>query len=756
MANTPPLNLVNIYEVLAAPGPLNSDGQVQAQQYDDFIKLWRISSERECIMANCRHYANMGSSDGRLLLPINQCEGRESFRDERLQGRSSALADSIGELVWMIIVDFGILPILEIATPMESKDKLKLDALVQPWVSLYFPTASVYFVVGKRDSEPDASANGDCLLGWVDELYIADYGTPQRNDRVDVPLDWMAYHEPATKVVLPNYFNYPVEYLTSHKGDIVAGYVRQGAHWRLAAINGLEHGGKEDAIVKLYGISNPGTYSDAVRRNVEAFRPQLIARKIDPSALVDCQEHQQARQQHGAAVGRVAGTYVITLAYGLVTGGSGATDHQEYDHASSFMTCLFGVPESAMMKLSSVLQQGQADTYAAEAAFDQFWARIVAKLWDNIDVLKLPISRQMMMQANDELRVEREELRRKTVLLDALTKPVEALSRQLNRAVAEMTKIQGIYKWAIRGAYERAPLVAPLLRASDSKLLGETFTGVRNHSWVYSHVADARLMLRGVIYAWLGYDLNKTDNINTSIESLYGDLVATRPDSDVNQLLASVIIDNGCQPNFSEWKLTNFNHALYKIKRQLHTNLKSFNASEVLVADLQFALPKLTASGKFELASKELDYEFILLKAGRNPLPRVIDFVEFIASLIVALAPRAWSAKGGVVLKRIDSITEIRCTTANSLGPVKSPPDKLVALFCDDWKSKLPPHLDASLGDLAEPIVGMMRLCLSDSSPNLRVTWQSSEQTVTFTWELAGNSLVIQVKLLSKTIVIGE
>ena len=746
-------NLVAIYESLTIQKPLALDGHIQAQQHDDFIRLWKISCERECILANCRYYANKNLKDGRLLLPLNKCAAKESLGDGRLQGRSEALADSIGELVWMLITNFGILPILEIATPIGPQDKIKLDALAQPWVSLYFPTASVYFVVGKRGSfESDATTSADSLLGWVDELYIADYDTPSGNKSVSLPDDWKAYQITETKVALPNFFHYPKEYLNSHKGEIVAGYVGQGVHWRLAVINGLAHGGEDDAIVKLYGTSGQGTYSDAVRRNVEAFRPQLIARKVDPSALVDCQEHQQARQQHGIAVGCVAGTYVITLAYGLVTGGSEATNHREYDHASSFLTCLFSVPESAMKKLSFSLQQRQADTYSAEAAFEQFWARIVAKLWDSIDVLRLQISRQMMMQANDELRVEREELRRKTVLLDALTKPVEALSRQLNRAVAEMTKIQGIYKWSIRGAYERAPLVASVFKDNSSTLLNERFVGQLNHNGCYTTLADARLALRGVIYTWLGHDLSDTTGVDISFTSLFETLTSDRPDRDVNHLLASVIKPFR-SPSIDQWELDDFNSALRRIKRQLHTNLKSFNNSEVLVMDLLFALPMLTEDGSFDLT---VEYEPMLLKAGRNPLPRVIDFVEFIASLTMTLAPGAWNKNGGVVLRRNECTTTIELETRDSGSEDRSPPSKLLALLSDQWKAELPAHLDSSLGNLAEPIVGMMRLCLSDYSPKLRPTWNKSMQKITFTWELRPAELTIEVDLQAKKIIIGE
>jgi hypothetical protein len=746
-----------IYSELAR-SELALRGHIQPQQYDDFIECWRNSSERACVLANCRHYAERGLTDGRLLLPVQRCASDEWGDDQRLRGRSEALADSIGEFLWMMAGTFGVLPILEIATPLGQQEVERLNALQQPWVSLYFPTCSVYFVRGEHgQSAPGTIPNGDDLVGWVDELYIADYGAPYSTEGAAIPHDWRAYEKRNSKIPLPNYFDYP-EYFTKHKTEIVAGYVKVDSTWKLVTINGLAHSKKDDAIRKLFGASEHHTFSEAVRRNVEDFRPQLLARKGDSQILVDCLDHQQARQLHSSALGRIVATYAITLAHSLVTSSEHAS-HQP--HASSFLTCLISAPEFAREKLMALLNSRDARGESFEVMLEREWSRVVGLLWDNIDILKFPISRQMMLQANDELRLERAELRRRQTLLDALTDPVERLSKSLSRAVAEMTKLQGIYKWSIRGAYERAPLIAPIFKANASTLLDEAFCEEGNHHGWYLYEQDARLALRGVIFAWLGHDLTQKPTTSTDLDALYLSLIdGTRGDRDVNQLLAAAIRAAGPVPftSFNQWELDHFNRALSQIKRQLHTNLKSFTDSEVTISDLVFALPKLKTAGQFERTQVKRTQDSpqrILLRAGRNPLPRVIDFVEFISSLIVATAPDSWNKDDGFVATQAAGAV----TIAAREGPTSNEaeiPDHLVQLLSKRWKSEMTQHLDASLGDLLGAIVGMMRLCCSKSSPELVPSWDGASRTATFKWTLReGTPLTIQVDLRNKRILIG-
>lgn len=515
MTNDAPISLPRIYLRLADEKLARAHkGRIVAQQYDDFIALWKRCREYECIVGNCRHQrttqiANPALLGGGVLLPRQNCsQGTSVEDDENSEARCKAIADSIGELIWNFVSEFSLLPVLEIATPLDEIDQEKLNSLRQPWISLYFATCGAYFLTVEKAGfsiGPVDETGPPELVGWFDDLLIARY-VPSKDamGSASVPhANWVAYSATGDgPIKLPAYF-YHVEYFTQHNGEIVAGYDRKGEQWKLQVLNGLPHNADAgiDSIETLFGGSPTG-FDKVVRKNISEFRPWFIGKKIDPRLLSNCDErHTEARKAHFRLLGDVKPDYAITLTHNLVTVPfeESSVNPQQRQAASIFTNFLITVPSDSRSKLTNTEQIVNLQ-------------EMVTALWDNIDILKLPISRQMTVEAERRWKFAEDELQanlRETQIYSNMYKLVQRplnhlleLTRDLTNTAGKLSLIRGDH---LQSLHAQRYQLAMLFEDGNPDRSSRKFKGPGHNAGNYDSYNDfAAALLRVILTIAIG------------------------------------------------------------------------------------------------------------------------------------------------------------------------------------------------------------------------------------------------------------
>ena len=399
-------NLPAIYQYLLKESASHGDSDITPYQYDRFIDLWEKTKEFRCIQVNCNAHlpstSIKGKFDHRLMMPSTlPQQARGDFYSELM---GSAVAMSVGELLWMFVTKNGVLPVLEIATPLQSvKDALARKEVKQPWISLYLPTCAAYFF-----ENYNLDLDKPRLIGWADELSAADYQLNMADSPCEslVPQASKLYQTVNTKAKVPSLFSFPF-YFYAHNAEIVVGYIKTGEVWKALTMNGL------DISEKTYKIlfSGENDFGEAVRRTVEIFRPSFLEKTADATTIRDGRRihkgHRKARIAHLKAIGG----YSCAQAAISITHSLAIRDTQDktrfLSRASNFLTALITIPKCELAKIDvkaaaiANRRNGIGSTsYDAQAYLCERMRHTTRDIWDNIAILKLPISRAMV---NDEI-----------------------------------------------------------------------------------------------------------------------------------------------------------------------------------------------------------------------------------------------------------------------------------------------------------------------------------------------------------------
>lgn len=439
-------SLPTIYKKLREPS-LSQDGTgarrfcIPRFKYDDFIREWQSSLERQCIVANCEQYAADAVDDGRSLLPSRLCQDALDPIDTK---RGEALAATAAEVIWVLISLFQVLPVLRISTPTSDIEEFLSEYAIyeQYCVILHFSSFGAFLIkVSKKAEQIDAYWKGAKLIGWLDEQHYAKY----RSDHTEGPPDLHAVfgHQKLPgkddRLVLPGYLSHP-EYFEKHSSEIVAGYIqRQEKLWECTAVNGCDlarnatGNGNANAVKSLVGDS----FYKSLEPNLFSFRPALLGETEDLTVLY---EGQGLTERDWAGNIPIYRRFAVTQTYSLVPLEFVEVEPQE---VASFFSCIWiDIPKTSEDGVKQLLAQ-RYSAVQADSRFEKSMLRLVNVLWENVDILKLPIMRQMLKETFDELKRTREaEVARGRSLAQSTSQLLD-VSRQLSSTAGALSLIRG-------------------------------------------------------------------------------------------------------------------------------------------------------------------------------------------------------------------------------------------------------------------------------------------------------------------------
>jgi len=638
---TDKMTLPDIYIKLAR------DQRIVPQQYDDFYAEWRRSEEYRCILLNCAHYQNSSAVEGRLLLPASNFNFLvPSFADWRSEYRSDALADAIGELIWLFICRLGALPVLEIATPIASiiDNKEKLNYLAQPWCSLYLPTFGMYYLpatVAEMTVTPDWTAAK--LIGWMDELYVAGYENEENSFNKDVPEwfgDWPAYAPLDHKWALPNYFKH-YDYLTTHRAELVAGYERSEKNWRLSVLNGISHNEKNSAFKKLFGTSG---FGEVAHLNVSTFQSHFLHKKFDADNLnsntAEASEHKEIRKSHQSQLEVDPADRAFTLTFSVVpeltekrSGGD------PYDLASCFVSCLITQVGAKLIWTEGKNSLDKRKTFK----------NAIEELWDSLEMLKYPVTRQMVAVAAKELRERNAKLVGTAIIFNSIEGAFREVVDKLAETQNKVSELHAVLRAPFSGLYLRADRVQQFFKAGKIQVGGEELE--INHRGEPKDPSKREILVCAVVHAFCGEKFNTKDSaVMVTLGQVSKKLTnAEDPCAAINESLHGII-----EKNLLSRKLRSLSHKcdadrgselqklLTDLKYVFHRAFKPPVATEKIPAGLLLmALPKLTLDlkGWIDEDTEWGEWEGAVgkclpLALENFPFTRISEFVEAVCRLV--------------------------------------------------------------------------------------------------------------------------
>lgn len=488
------MTLIDVYTKLLAA---TSDGVITVQQYDNFIIGWRDTDEYKCVVFNCRHR----DDTDRLLEPFS---GESSSHVST--SLEESIANSLGELLWMMISHFSVLPILEIATPTEELLRLAtLQNKKQPWVSLYLPTCAVY-LIDEVDFSKEKRAifnPQNCkFIGWADEMLVANFSSEYAME-VNQPYDFSGAYLFANKSKLnaPSLIHFK-QYYEAHSAEIVAGYLVNNNEAKLCALNGQ---GIDDAFAHLTALDE--SYSKAVKITTDTFRTSLLKVKLQPHTLsaVQASTHLTSRLSHIAAIGGSHSTFAFSITHSLSSGlhsKAGTTNPIFSNVASSFLTAIVTVPSCQQEKFSALGPNVSNEIRVMSGT---------KLLWDNIDILKLPICRAMMQDQVDKLEQKTKESQGYADLYQRIAKPLSnilAMSQSISTEAARLSMLRGDHLEALHAARYRLSMAFENGHASNGLIKNSMHDLIEYES--VNHVAGAMLE---ILFAIDGVDVDDIGKI---------------------------------------------------------------------------------------------------------------------------------------------------------------------------------------------------------------------------------------------------
>jgi hypothetical protein len=395
------------HDLAAIYSSLVKDSKITRQKYDEFSKLWKESLEFELIVSHCLYYAAYAPSLGRKFDP--QITRPTASLKATNEVRAASLANSFGELLWMLITKRKLLPFLKNVSTMPAPIPELLT------VEISVPTFCLFFNKIKIDNKQniEIDKNSFDLCGWIEELYFVSYDLESTfAAQSDTLFDVTSYENASKKIKLPSYLN-EITYYTEHNSEIVSGFSVAEKNWFIESINGIKLSSKDwERDIQAVGLS--GGLTSKVKENASAFRPKLlkVSNKLSHDNLA---------------------TFAIAATYNL--GVVDMSDTETQHHVASAFTTLLIEP-----KLSSTCNRSLDLN------------KICESLWDNVDQLKLPISRMLIAESIDRERQLRNTAQASAFQLANARPALEALLRQSSQIQALMGRVNqainpGVSPW---------------------------------------------------------------------------------------------------------------------------------------------------------------------------------------------------------------------------------------------------------------------------------------------------------------------
>lgn len=447
-------NLPEIYRTLA--GQQKPPFRVERHKYDEFVRLWKQSEEHECIVANCAHWQDANATDGRLLLPTRLCNRARAER------AGDAIANTVGELLWTFISLGAVLPVLRIATPIGSITHFLQthEEWKQACVILHLSSFGSFFI------EVEKTPDGKCptpkwkrarLVGWMEDQHFATFAdSPAPEPAWQLAFGRSGIPRKEDRVELPGYLTHN-EYLEKHGAEIVAGYVKSPmGDWDCVAVNNCRLDPGEKSLKKLLSIGIvERDFLAAMEPNLLGFRRHLLKHCEDLEQLYAC-THFKFEPDDLEEI-PTAHRFALVQTYSLVPLEFDAD--RTVQQIASFFSCIrIDVPRATLGTIVDIVRQRYEKKYDGnpqnagrlqltpeqEAEWlDRALRRMVNILWENVDSLKLPITRYLLEEKDDELYLAHSRAVRYAQELQDVSRSLVSATRAVSEAAGKMSRIQG-------------------------------------------------------------------------------------------------------------------------------------------------------------------------------------------------------------------------------------------------------------------------------------------------------------------------
>lgn len=653
--------------------------RIRPQQYDEFVKLWRGTAEYHCILYNC--WLPVEEDKGKPLIPLPA-----DYQPCEHSPRARALAEVMGELLWIFVVEFDCLPILEIATSCEKISAGEIKKIAGPnhqIVSLCFSTFGAFYFnrvfgqAGKTATEPKTGSYFEAV-GWVDESFVTRF-VPYKNNGDDSAITlsnsldslngWMPYTsvEQEKKIQLFDFFSFH-DYFSTHAGELVAGFTRIDDRFTAEALNGVEvtAGGFSEVTEDV--LHTDIRFSQAATNHIGVFRPWYLARKYHPGRLLaptsgptSITLHIEARKDHLAKVSEMLPTSAITLTFSLAPElDSGETGSELVDVASCFASFF-------------ITELDRSPALNPERPNISELPKVTARIWEDLEILKLPLAREMLREQLRKVRKRNEEVEGNNRIFAMLSESFQTVAASLNTSQRAVIELQKAFQTPSSGLFFRAEHVQKIFQQSEMKIAGHVLVlnhqGEANYATTRgpAHTQDiVVLQIWGVVRAYLGKPFSKpcprigAIDFTTVKNELQFEIAKGDRASELllHALNHDLLACNGVQRVTS----SDLKTILNELKYIFHRTYKTINHDEYIpVGLIKTALPSIEIDSDWPTAEKLnwqenlwapfsvyiedmpgekkwLQYtnnaKLLPLKPSQLPFARIVDFLELVCHIV--------------------------------------------------------------------------------------------------------------------------